>query len=112
MELKEAMKRIGAGWVARPKGFRVRFERRQGETWVPDAFPSEGEALLTSDVMAWELARRFAEATRKGTPGEAEGDIAGITVVDEKGRPMMFYGTGAARVLNPRAPRGSGGEGF
>jgi len=47
--------------------------------------------------MAWELARRFAEAT-----GEAEGDISSITVVDHTGSPVNFYGTDAIRVLNPR----------
>ena len=103
MELKEAMKIIGAGWIQRPKGFRVRFDRRQGEQWFSDFFPAETETLLSSDVMAWELARRFAEATRKGVTGEAEGDISDITVVDHKGSPVRFYGTNAIRVLNPRA---------
>jgi len=102
MELKEAMKMIANGWIQRPKGFRVRFERRQGDQWISDTFPSEGEALLTSDVMAWELARRFAEATGKGGTGEAEGEISSITVVDHTGSPVNFYGTDAIRVLNPR----------
>ena len=102
MNLKEAMQMIGTGWIQRPKGFRVRFERRQGDQWISDSFPSEGEPLLTSDVMAWELARRFAEATKKMATGEAEGDISSITVVDHKGSPVKFYGTDAIRVLNPR----------
>ena len=103
MDLKEAMQRIGAGWIQRPKGFRVRFERRQGDQWIPDSFPSEGETLFNSDVMAWELARRFAEATGKMTPEESEGDISEITVVDHTGAPVKFYGTDSIRVLNPRA---------
>jgi hypothetical protein len=102
MNLKEAMQMIGTGWIQRPKGFRVRFDRRQGDQWISDFFPSEGEPLLTSDVMAWELARRFAEATRKEATGEAEGDISSITVVDHKGSPVKFYGTDTIRVLNPR----------
>jgi hypothetical protein len=103
MELKKAMQMIGAGWIQRPRGFRVRFERRQGEQLVSDFFPSETETLLSSDVMAWELARRFAEATGKGATGEAEGAITSITVVDDKGSPVRFYGTNTIRVLNPRA---------
>jgi len=102
MDLKEAMKMIGAGWIQRPKGFRVRFERRQGDEWVTDSFPSEGEPLFTSDVMAWELARRFAEAARKAATGEADGEISSITVVDDKGQPVTFYGTHGILVLNPR----------
>jgi len=102
MDLKEAMKMIGAGWIQRPKGFRVRFERRQGNEWISDFFPSEEEPLLTSDVMAWELARRFAEAIKKEATGEAEGEISSITVVDDKGRPVTFYGTDGILVLNPR----------
>jgi len=103
MDLKEAMKMIGAGWIQRPKGFRVRFERRQGDEWVTDSFPSEGEPLFTSDVMAWELARRFAEAARNEATEEADGEISSITVVDDKGRPVTFYGTDSILVLNPRA---------
>jgi hypothetical protein len=102
MDLKEAMQMISAGWIQRPKGFRVRFERRQGDQWISDSFPSEGEALLTSDIMAWELARRFAEATRMEVTEEAEGGISSITVVDHTGTPVKFYGTDAIRVLNPR----------
>lgn len=102
MDLKEAMKMIGAGWIQRPKGFRVRFERRQGDEWVTDSFPSEGEPLFTSDVMAWELARRFAEAARKEATGEANGEISSITVVDDKGRAVTFYGTDNLLMLNPR----------
>jgi len=102
MDLKEAMQKIGAGWIQRPKGFRVRFERKEGDQWIPDVFPSVGEAFLTSDVMAWELARRFAEATRNKVIGKADGDISSITVVDDKGSPVRFYGTDAIRVLNPR----------
>ncbi len=101
MKLKEAMEKIGAGWIQRPKGFRVRFERREGDQWISDVFPSEGEALLTSDVMAWELARRFSESTRSSS-GETETDFSSITVVDQEGRPVKFYGTNAIRVLNPR----------
>jgi len=40
MDLKKAMQKIGAGWIQGPKGFRVRFERRQGDQWIPDVFPS------------------------------------------------------------------------
>ena len=65
-------------------------------------FPSEGEPLLTSDVMAWELARRFAEAARKEATGEADGEIASITVVDDKGNLVRFYGTGTIGVINLR----------
>jgi len=102
MELKEAMKIIGEGWVQRPKGFRVRFERREGGQWVSDSFPSESETPFTSDVMAWELARRFAEASQKRPSEAAEGDIASITVVDDKGEPVAFYATGAIRIIRSR----------
>ncbi len=102
MHLKEAMQMIGAGWIQRPKGFRVRFDRRHEGQWVSESFPSEGESLFNSDVMAWELARRFAEATGKTTTQESEGDISEITVVDHTGTPVKFYGTDAVRVLKPR----------
>jgi hypothetical protein len=102
MDLKEAMQMIGAGWIQRPKGFRVRFDRWHEGQWIPESFPSERESLFNSDVMAWELARRFAEATGKTTTEESEGDISEITVVDHTGTPVRFYGTDAIRVLNPR----------
>lgn len=101
MDLKEAVQVIGSGWVQKPKGFRVRFERCLGDQWVSDTFPSEKEPLLTSDVMAWELARRFAEASEKAG-SSAGGEFFSITVVDQDGAPVKFYGTNALRVLHPR----------
>jgi hypothetical protein len=102
MKLKAAMKNIDEGWIRRRKGYRISFERRVGDDWVSECFPEEMEKPLSSDVSAWELARRFAQANRPDGPELEEGAVVNISVVDDLGHPVNFYGTNKHRVLNKR----------
>ena len=56
MKINEALKRIDAGWVGKPKGFRVRFNIYTAGRWDTDFSPEESAAPLDSDVTAWRLA--------------------------------------------------------
>jgi hypothetical protein len=101
MKLTEAMKIIDDGWIRRYKGFRIRFQRREKEAWTTDTFPGPTAKPLTSEISAWELARRFAEAvTHRSETDRTE--MVNIHVVDDLGNPVPFYGTGQPRILNPR----------
>lgn len=102
MKLKEAMKAMNEGWIQRKKGFRVRFEKRVGSQWVTDYFPDKEEKALTSEVSAWELARRFAESNPYEEREIREGDIVNISVVDDSDTVVNFYGTNGPKVLHPR----------
>jgi len=102
MKLKDAMKVIDEGWIRKRRGYRVSFQKRAGSEWVKDMFPGENEKPLTSDVSAWELARRFAQAKKPEDSEIHEEDIVNIMVVDDLGNPVNFYGTNQPRVLNQR----------
>ena len=102
MKLNEAMKIIDEGWMTRKKGYRIQFEKRVDSEWVSEVFPDESENLLNSEISAWEVARRFAQATKSDSTKFREGDIVDVTVVDDLGNPVKFYGTNQPRVLNKR----------
>jgi hypothetical protein len=103
MKLKEAMKVMNERWIRRKNGFRVRFDKRAGSQWVTDFFPDKEEKPLTSEVSAWELARRFAESHPPSEEGNIqEGDIVNVFVVDDTDKAVHFYGTSEPRIFNPR----------
>lgn len=102
MNLKEAMQFIDQGWKRRLKGFRVHFERWDGTQWIPDHFPDPGSKPITSEVSAWELARRFAQATRPDQAPIRPGNTANVHVVDDLGNPVLFYGTHAPLGFNKK----------
>ena len=102
MKLTDAMKIIDDGWVRRLKGYRVRFQKKEGAKWVTDYFPGQKAKPITSEISTWELARRFAEATASDNSETIEGEIVNIYVVDDLGNPVTFYGTNQPRILNYR----------
>jgi len=101
MKLTEAMKIIDDRWIRRYKGFRVRFQKRQGEAWATEEFPDPTSKPLTSEVSAWELARRFAEATANHNPDQNPNNrMINIHVVDDQGNAIPFYATHQFHVFN------------
>ena len=57
---------------------------------------------ITSEISMWELARRFAEATKSEGLEANDGDIANIYVVDDLGNPVNFYATNQPKIFNYR----------
>ena len=102
MKVSEALKVIDDGWVKKPKGFRVHYQKRVNSEWIADYAPGEEENPLDSDVVAWRLAWKLSQAGKSNPPEISEGDMVNIYVVDESGDPVMFYGTNQPRVLNKR----------
>jgi hypothetical protein len=102
MKLKKAMKTIDEGWVRRQKGYRIQFQKKVDSEWITDCFPDPEEKPLTSDISAWELARRFSEAARNRDEEPAEPEMINIHVVDDLGNPVRFYGTNELTVYNKR----------
>ena len=102
MKLKEAMKAIDEGWVRRLKGYRIQFQKKVDSEWITDHFPDPQEKPLTSDISAWELARRFSEAGRNKDDEADEPDMINIHVVDDLGNPVRFYGTNELMTYNKR----------
>jgi len=103
MKLKDAMKEIGANWVQKEKGFRIRFQKRTASVWETDYFPDLSETALVSEVSAWEVARRFAEAHTTLKDGVEEGAVVNITVVNDAGDGVPFYATQEPMIYLARA---------
>jgi hypothetical protein len=105
MKTKEAMKIMDEGWVRRLKGFRVHFQQRVDGEWTTDYFPDMEENPLPSDISAWELARRFAAATKPEKADDADDGVVNVYVVDDSGNPVRHYGTGQLDVFNRSKPK-------
>lgn len=101
MKINEALARIDAGWVRKPKGFRVRFDIYTEGRWDTDFSPEESDTPLDSDVTAWRLAWKLAQAGRPDTIRFKDGDLANITVVDDQGDRVRSYMTNAFEVYHP-----------
>ena len=100
MKISESLKIIDDGWVRKPKGFRVHFQKMVNSEWITDFAPGEEEKPLDSDVVAWRLAWKLSQAGKSNPPDISEGDILNIYVVDDSGNPVRFYGTNELSALN------------
>jgi hypothetical protein len=67
MKTKEALKIIDEGWVKKRKGFRVHFQRMVNTELITDYVPGKEVKPLDSDVIAWRMAWKLAEATKTDT---------------------------------------------
>jgi hypothetical protein len=89
MKRSDAIQKINQGWIRRPKGFRIRFETYAEGKWENDVFPAQDEALLSSEILAWEMARRFAAASSS----DAGETIRNVTVIDDLEKLVPYYAT-------------------
>ncbi len=100
MKLAQGLKVIKNGWVAKPKGFRVRYQKRVDSKIVTEYSPRLEDAALDSDVTTWRYAWKLFQATR-AVPGKiAEDELVNITVVDELDTPAIYYVTGEKEIFN------------
>ncbi|RLC17808.1 MAG: hypothetical protein DRH93_17255 [Deltaproteobacteria bacterium] len=100
MKLAEGLKVIEKGWIVKPKGFRVRYQKRVDSKIVTEYSPRLEDAALDSDVTTWRYAWKLFQATQT-VPGEiAEDELVNITVVDELDNPVIYYVTGEKETFN------------
>jgi len=100
MKLAQGLKVIKDGWVTKPKGFRVRYQKRVDSKIVTEYSPRLEDAVLDSDVTTWRYAWKLFQATQ-GVSGEiAEDELVNITVVDELDNPVIYYVTGKKEIFN------------
>lgn len=102
MKIAEGLNVIENGWIRKPKGFRVKFQR-QTETGIESVYSPPLEAVpLNSDVTAWRYAWKLGQATRAEAEKGLPGALYNITVVDDQDRPFRFFGTGDFETYNPK----------
>jgi len=100
MKITEGLELIKDGWIRKPKGYRVRFQK-QTENGIEEVLsPPAGITPLNSDVTAWRYAWKLWQATLKEYEEESEGALYNITVVDDLDQPTRFYGTGDFETYN------------
>ena len=95
MKVADGLKVIEKGWIPKPKGFRVQFHQQTANGVEVGLSPPAGAAPLNSDVTAWRYAWKLWQATQRLADTGAPGALYNITVVDDDGQPIRFYGTGA-----------------
>lgn len=100
MKIDDALKIIDAGWVRKPQGFRVHFQKRVGSEVITDYVPGIDKALLDSDVVAWRLAWKLAQAAKSDSSEEDDEAMFNIYVVDDAGNPIRYYATNQVQVFN------------
>jgi hypothetical protein len=76
--------------------------------WQADFSPEENTAPLDSDVTAWRLAWKLAQAGRPDTARFKEGDLVNITVVDDQGDRVRSYMTNAFEMYHPHEVKSGG----
>jgi len=100
MKISEGLKIIEKGWIHKPKGFRVRFQKLT-ETGIEMGYsPPLDAAPLNSDVTAWRYAWKLWQATRVEAQTGALGALYNITVVDDRDQPIRFYASGGFETYN------------
>lgn len=100
MEIAQGIKIIGNGWVVKPKGFRVRYQKHVGSKLVTEYSPGLEDATLDSDVTAWRYAWKLFMATQTQSGEITEDELLNITVVDDLNNPVIYYVTGEKEIFN------------
>jgi hypothetical protein len=102
MKIAEGMKRIAAGWIIKPKGYRVRFQQLVDQKLVTEYSPGLEDAALDSDVTTWRYAWKLAQAAQPESETLFPGELINVTVVDDQNTSVNYYATGKPEVFNPK----------
>jgi hypothetical protein len=102
MKIAEGLKIIAAGWIRKPKGFRVKYQKQVDGQLVTEYSPPEGSALLDSDVTAWRYAWKLCEAVRSDKTDVQEAELVNIHVVDDADEQVKCYATNNFDSFNPK----------
>jgi len=101
MKVAELLKSVDRGWVQKPKGYRVHFQKVTDQGTETDHVPGEGESLFDSDVVAWRSAWKLLQVSRSDDPEMGNGKLVNIYVVDDMGNRIKYYATNQYEVFNP-----------
>jgi len=101
MKLKDAMAIVDKGWIRKPEGFRVCFQKKTPNEMITDYAPGIDEKALDSDVVAWRLAWKLAQAQMGKSDESKDESLFNIRVVDDMDNPVTHYGTGKPEIYCP-----------
>jgi hypothetical protein len=98
MDKKEALEIIDKGWIRKPIGYRVHFQKKKGDEWRAVYVPDIDNDVYDSDVVAWRIAWKLSQAVFSP---DGEPEMADIYVVDDAGNKIKYYATGDYQVFCP-----------
>ena len=102
MKISEGLNIISTGWIRKPKGFRVKFNKPTEKGYRVGYSPPLDDVPMTSDVTAWRYAWKLWQATRNEAEANGNNELYNIVVVDDLDHPTQYYATGEPRIFNPR----------
>ena len=102
MKISEGLEVIDKGWIVKPKGFRVKYQKLVDSELTTEHSPTLEDKPLDSDVVAWRYAWKLYMATRSDSPEISDGELVNICVVDDSDNPVKYYATNQLEVFNPR----------
>jgi len=102
MKIAQGMALIGEKWVAKPKEFRVQYQKLKSSELVTEYTPGLEDAGLDSDVTAWRYAWKLHMSTRSESRKVQADELINIRVVDECNNPVAYYVTGENQIFNPK----------
>ena len=68
MKISEGLEVIKKGWIVKPKGFRVKYQKLVDSELTTEHSPTLEDKPLDSDVVAWRYAWKLYMATRSDSP--------------------------------------------
>jgi hypothetical protein len=101
MKITEGLKIIENGWIKKPKGFRVSFQKTDRERHVrsrPFTAYRRSPVELRCNRLA--LCLEACQSTPLGSDAPQEGDMVNIFVVDQDNQPILYYATGKKEIFN------------
>ncbi len=102
MKISEGLKVIEKGWIIKPKGYRVKYQKLINSELITEYSPDLEAEPLDSDVVAWRYAWKLYMATKSDLPEINDGELINIFVVDDSDNPVKYYTTNQLEVFNRR----------
>jgi len=103
MKITEGLKVINEGWIKKPKGFRVKYEKLVDSKLTTEYSPGLKENPLDSDVTAWRYAWKLLMATKSDDSNITQDELVNICVVNDSDITIDYYATGQKEVFNKKS---------
>ena len=100
MKLGQGMKIIKEGWVQKPKGFRVKYQKLVDSKLITEYTPEMSNNPFDSDVTTWRYAWKLFMSTKSDQDTIQEGEMVNIMVVDCDDNNINYYVTGESEIYN------------
>ncbi len=102
MKIAQGMKIIKEGWIQKPEGFRVKYQKYADSELITEYSPDLDNNPFDSDNTAWRYAWKLYVSTKTDQEGIQTDEMVNITVVDTKDRSINYYATGMPKVYNQK----------